>query len=128
MDMELILNYILVGGVAFFLGAKLASAWNRMVFRNLLEDLGVTDQQLMKVAEEQGHNVPDADAAPEIEEIEIKIEQCQGQLYAFRLDNDHFLGQGPDRDSLLKRIAEDLSDVKLIIREENGAELLKGKV
>jgi hypothetical protein len=58
-------------------------------------------------------------------EMEIRIEQHAGQLYAYRVEDDQFMGQGTDRESLIKRIAEDVNDVRLIIRDENGANLLK---
>jgi hypothetical protein len=128
MDMETILTYIFVAGVAFWLGVKLTNLWNIVVLKELLSDLGISDQQLKAVADKHGMPLdiePDAEE-PEMDELEIRIEQHQGTLYAFRVEDDRFMGQGVDRDALIARIAEDVNDVRLIIREENGAALIKG--
>jgi hypothetical protein len=123
------MEYIILGIVAFYIGWKLSSIWSQITFSEILKDLKVSEDQLRKLAAEKGFVLDDEETDPEaepvLEEIEVKIEQHHGQLYAFRADNDQFLGQGTTRDDLVKRLAESLNDVRLIIREENGATLLK---
>lgn len=114
--------------VGFILGSRLKEAFMRLVFRDVLKDLGVTEQQLRKLAREHNIVVPEelpaAPAPEDLPTIEIKIEQHQGQLYAFRTDNDAFLGQGTDRESLIARIAERTQNVKYIVRKDQGADLI----
>lgn len=125
--MEQIIIYIIIGAVCFFAGFKIATAISGMAFRGILEDLGVSDERLHQLIGKYDATINDEEEGPEdgLETIEIKIEQHGGQLYAFRLDNDEFLGQGADREALIKRLSEKMVDVRLIIREENGAGLIK---
>jgi hypothetical protein len=126
--MEQLLTYLLVAGLSFWIGMKLASVWQTIILKELLKDLGITDQQLRELAKKHGANLADSDEDSDelvLTEMEIRIEQHAGQLYAYRVEDDFFIGQGTDRESLIKRIAEDVADVKLIIRDENGASLLK---
>ena len=126
--MEQLLTYLLVAGLSFWIGMKLASVWQTIILKELLKDLGITDQQLRELAKKHGANLADSDEDSDelvLTEMEIRIEQHAGQLYAYRVEDDFFMGQGADRESLIKRIAEDVADVKLIIRDENGASLLK---
>ena len=126
--MEQLLTYLLVAGLSFWIGMKLASVWQTIILKELLKDLGITDQQLRELAKKHGANLADSDEDSDelvLTEMEIRIEQHAGQLYAYRVEDNFFIGQGTDRESLIKRIAEDVADVKLIIRDENGASLLK---
>jgi DNA-binding transcriptional MerR regulator len=112
----------------------MATIFNRMIFREVLKDLGVTKAQVRQLLEQKGVSADElkefmgeaaADQLQPREEIEIKIEQHQGQLYAFRVDNDQFLGQGTDRDSLVARIAETYKNTKFTVTKDQGADLLK---
>jgi hypothetical protein len=126
--METILNFLIVAGLGWWAG----SAWTAMVlrsgFQKILKELGVTDQQLKKLARDNGFEVEDrkeSQTEPELTAMEIKLEQCQGVIYAYRIDDDQFLGQGKNRDELIESLKKNLANVRLIIREENGAELVK---
>lgn len=124
------MEYIIVGVVAFIVGWRLSHHTSALLFSKILEELGVTEKQLDALIKKAG-NKEESSATPEeieeelLEEIEVKIESHQGQLYAFRVEDDKFLGQGADRESLVKRLAESMTGVRLIIREENGAQHLK---
>ena len=109
--------------VGIWIGKTVTNAWNQMTFREILKDLKVTEQDLRRLR-------MDLDDPEEINkrsrpEIEICIEQEQGQLYAYRTDNWEFLGQGPDRDTLVARIAEKHKGVKFRVPQDQGADLLK---
>lgn len=95
-------------------------------FREILKDLGVTEQQLRELAARNDLELPKKHSEEDtLTRIEVRIEEHNGCLYAYRLDNNQFLGQGTDRDQLLSRLKETLSNVKLIITEEHGAALLQ---
>jgi hypothetical protein len=57
--------------------------------------------------------------------LEVTIEQHQGVLYAYRKDNQQFLGQGTDRQGLVDSISKRMTDVRLIIDQQDGADLLQ---
>lgn len=124
------MEYLITFIVAFWLGAKLSNIWNRIVFRDILNDLGVTNKQLLKLAQEKGVDFTQMDdeakaAANEPEEIVIKVEQHGRALYAFRIENDEFLGQGNSREELVEHLAKRFKNVRFTVPENMGAELLK---
>jgi hypothetical protein len=57
--------------------------------------------------------------------LEVTIEQHQGVLYAYRKDTKQFLGQGTDREGLIDSISKRMTDVRLIIDQQDGADLLQ---
>jgi len=110
---------IIIIAVAFWVGWVLGKWWTALTFQQILEDLGVTDQQLRDL-------LVDDNDPKEVLEIEVKIEQVGDQLYAYRKSDDHFLGQATTRERLLERLKSEFSgDVKLIVAQEDGADLLK---
>ena len=119
------LEFILVFALGAVIGWRINDSMTRTVWLEILKDLGVTDQQLKELARKKGLPVDDsaADSEPELASIPVKIEQHQGQLYAFRSDNDQFLGQGTDRDALIESIRSKMTNVKLIVSE--GSDLLQ---
>lgn len=120
---ELFLAFVLGAVVAY----RVSQALYLISFRNVLKELGITDQQMRDLARKNGLELvePEPEQNSELPVMEVKIEQHQGILFAFRKDTDQFLGQGSDRDALIQRLTENLSNVRLIISEENGAELLQ---
>lgn len=119
--------FLLGFAVGCFLGSKIATHIHLISFKKIMEDLDISDQQLKKLAKANGILTPELDSGTnELELCEIRIEQHQGQLYAFRKADDHFLGQGTDRDTLIKRLEQQFQkDTKLVITEEDGANLIK---
>lgn len=127
---------IIIAIVAFVIGWSLGSAWTAikqaMAFKNILRDLGISSEQLLKLRdrieqaelEEEPHIEPRAKA----NEIEIRLEVHNGQIYAYRKDNNQFLAQGTDREQLVASLVEQFTrgnGARLIIREEDGADLVK---
>jgi hypothetical protein len=104
--------------IGIWIGRTVTNALNQMVFKQILEDLKVTDKELMELR--------DQDDEEDDSIVEIKLEQHQGQIYAFRKDTDQFLGQGPDREQLIERLKTSFTGkITLIVREEDGADLIK---
>jgi hypothetical protein len=60
-----------------------------------------------------------------LEPVEITLEQHQGVIYAYRKDTQQFLGQGTDRQGLIDSISKRMTDVRLIIDNADGADLLR---
>jgi len=121
------MEYLITFIIAFMLGYKLASWISAVSFHELLKELGVTDQQLAKLANRYdiGTDIKPVKSEPELADLEIKLEQHQGVIYAFRLDNDQFLGQGKNREELLDSLKKSLNNVRVIIAEEHGAKLVQ---
>lgn len=120
------LEFIIVFIAGCALGSRITNVWNQMTFREILKELGVTETQMRDLAVKNGIKVdeeqPNTDGLPV---LEVKIEKHGDQLFAFRKDNDQFLGQGTDRDALIDRLTQNLNNVRVIIDKEDGADLLK---
>lgn len=118
---------IIIFVCGFALGHKLATLFHVAAFKKILEELGVSEDQLRKLgrraAEELGVDSPEFERNDGLREIHIKLEQHQGQIYAFRTDTDEFLGQGADQDSLIAHLKQRMTGVRLVVDE--GSELLQ---
>ena len=118
--------------IGMVIGWRMGSAFHVRMFKEILNELGVTNQQLIKVAKANAVGLgEEAEAkireleerAAGLEQIEIKVEKHGDVLYAFRKDNDQFLGQGADREALIAAMAERMKNVKLTVVE--GDEYMK---
>ena len=121
--LELVIVFIL-GAV---IGGRLTHNIMMSATKRLLQDLGVKEADLRRFAEKQGITLPDTpqDAAAELTVVEITLEQQGNQIFAYRKDDSTFLGQGHDKESLITAIAHRMKDVRLVIAEEDGADLLQ---
>jgi len=106
-------------------------------FKKILDDLGVTEQDLRKLhnqlAKELGEEPdPSANAANSADDkviIDIKVEEHQGQLFAFELDKELFIAQGKDGDELIQRILDKYpTNVRVTCDRSNGGELITDAV
>jgi hypothetical protein len=131
------MEYFIVTVIAFMIGWKISELFHVISFKNILKDLGVSEQELRrlhtKMALEHGvEDLPDSHAAAAREGktvVEIKIEQLQGQLFAYDLTQDTFIAQGRDGDELLQRILDKYpTNVRVICDVAHGGEHLNDAV
>ena len=106
-----------------FVGWKANNYIHLAVMSDILSKAGITPERLEQINAELEKEV---DSEETDERIEIRVEKHSGVLYAFRKDNDQFLGQGTDLDSLTQIIAERFRNVNFVVRQDDGADLLKG--
>ena len=119
--------------VCFALGWSLGSRVTRLilqrVFSEVLKDLNIGPDNLRSLADKYGMNmtkIETDDKGEDVEVVEVKIEEHHGQLYAFRKDTDKFLGQCATREEFIERLKHEFSGtVKMIVREADGADLIK---
>jgi hypothetical protein len=108
--------------LGMLLGWATNNLWNKWIFEQLLKRLNVTDCDLNKLTEDlekeiQEENKPGED----LPELEIRIEQVNGHLYAYSLEDQRFIAQGRDREQLLENLVHNLNQVRVICHESNGA-------
>lgn len=117
------MELILLTTVIFALGYVIGT-WSAIkTFSRILQKLGVSDQQLRKLNEEQTAAVPE-DRSNEV--VQIKIEQIGGALYAYTVDTDTFLAQGTTAEDLVRGILQRLpTGSKVICSREQGGELIE---
>lgn len=118
-------GYIIAFIVGLYIGFKINDVVMRHTFSKMLDEAGVTKKDMEKfVAHWQPiiESPEEGSENPELEHIEIKIEKHGGCLYAFRRDNDQFLGQGETKEDLIARMGEKLRNVNLSVTE--GSEFI----
>jgi hypothetical protein len=121
--LELIIAFV----IGWILGWRINDAVRTTAMRHLLKELGITERDLRAAAARNGiplTDAPDTAAADETV-VEIKLEQHEGQIYAYRKSDDTFLGQGTDRDSLIDRLNQTMKPCRVLIDKEDGADLLQ---
>lgn len=122
--MEDTLLFIIVFACGGYVGYKLNEMLMVHVFTKMLEDAGITDLQLNQFATHWKTKLGTEDE-PEMENIEVRIEKHNDTLYAYQLENDEFIAQGKTKEDLLTAIEQRMTNVKLIISPEHGAEFVK---
>ena len=125
MDIQSFLEGLLIFILGAAIGGKLVSIWMRISFSELMKELDITPDQLKNVMIRHGIDPASIIAEPPKAVLEIRVERHQGVLFAYRTDTEEFLGQGANQDDLVKSIASRMRDVRLVISENNGAELLQ---
>jgi hypothetical protein len=114
MELEILITAV----IAFGLGWGISTLFNRWVFSMLLQQLGITHETMLKLAD-------DLAKTPDEAAIRIRLEQEQGQIYAYRKDTAEFLGQGTDADTLLARLNENMQPCRVVVEQADGADLLQ---
>ena len=127
--MELLIAVLIAFAFGWDAGSWVSRHLLALSFRQILNDLGVKNEQLRKLALDVGVDVPDVNentaTGVTLVPLEVTIEQHQGVLYAYRKDTKQFLGQGTDREGLIDSISKRMTDVRLIIDTADGADLLQ---
>jgi hypothetical protein len=104
--------------IAFGTGWVLSTLFNRWVFTLLLQQLGISHERLMKLAD-------DLQDAPDTAAITIRLEQHGDMIYAYRKDTEEFVAQGTTGELLLAAlVARFPADDKFNIKIVEGADLL----
>lgn len=130
--MEFVL--FIVGFVCgWYVSSKVTAAFYLGMFKMILTDLKITNKDLVAMArkhgadfitEEQEATLKAAEES-DLERIEIKVEKHGDMLYAFRVDNDKFLGQGTDPKALITEMSHHIKNVHCTVVE--GEEYMKAE-
>ena len=123
--MESLIEYAVIFGLGWFLGSRITGYFQLQVFKQLLNDLKIDNKDLIRVARKDAPDYVQAqldeieshvDAAG-LEQIDIKVEKHNDTLYAYRNDNDEFLGQGSSKDELIAAMSQRMKNVRLTVVE-----------
>ncbi len=124
--MDPFIEFFIAFALGWFIGSKVTALFQLQAFKQILQDLGVKNKDLRALLKNNDMVLPEHDSEhAEMAEHEIIIERHGSELYAFRADNNEFLGQGSDREALIKRIAERYSNVRFTVKD--GAEHIKSE-
>ena len=118
------LELIITFAIGWILGWKINDALRTTAMRHLLKELGVTDKDLRAAAARNGIQIVDAPDTAAEDLVEIKLEQQGTEIYAYRKSDDQFLAQGSNADTLIERLNQNLTPCRVVVAQEDGADLL----
>lgn len=124
MSIETSILLVVAFGLGWYLASIVTTHLMARTFHQILQDLGVTTEQLQKL--KQGLDLPE-ETPVEAQEtrVEITLERHGDMLYAYRRSDSQFLAQGTDQQALIDHLNHTFANgARLIIREADGAELL----
>jgi len=125
MDMTELIIAALVG---LFIGWQAARQVHLDGFRQLLKALKVTEEDLLRAMikiQSKEWQLDDDEGSKDETVIDVKLEQQGTQIFAYRKSDDQFLAQGSDADSLIERLNQNLTPCKVVVAQEDGADLLR---
>jgi hypothetical protein len=114
--------------VGLFIGWQASKRVHLDGFRQLLRALKVTEEDLLRAmvrvtSEEWQLDAPEGSTDHTV--VDVKLEQVGTAIYAYRKSDDMFLAQGSDADSLIARLNENLTPCRVVVAQEDGADLLQ---
>jgi hypothetical protein len=124
MDMT---ELIIVGLLGIFIGWQAAKRVHLQGFRELLRALKVTEQDLLRAMIKIQSTEWQLDAPEGTKEgtvVDVKLERVGTEIFAYRKSDDRFLAQGSDADSLITHLNENLTPCRVVVAQEDGADLL----
>jgi hypothetical protein len=125
MDMTELIISALVG---LFIGWQAARQVHLDGFRQLLRALKVTEADLLRAMikiQSKEWQLDDDEGTKDETVIDVKLEQQGTQIFAYRKSDDQFLAQGSDADSLIERLNQNLTPCRVVVAQEDGADLLR---
>jgi hypothetical protein len=129
MSIETAIIIVLAFAAGWYIGSTVTTHLLALSFRQILNDLGVKNEQLRQLATDVGVELPavnqNAADGDSLTPLEVTLEHDQGMIYAYRKDTKQFLGQGTDREGLISSISQRMDNVRLIIDSADGADLLQ---
>jgi hypothetical protein len=125
MDM---IELIIAALVGILIGWQASKRVHLDGFRQLLRALKVTEQDLLRamirVTSEEWQLHAD-EGSKDVTLVDVKLEQVGTAIYAYRKSDDMFLAQGSDADSLIERLNQNLTPCRVVVAQEDGADLLQ---
>ena len=119
---------IIVGLLGIFIGWRAASHVHLDGFRQLLKALKITEQDLLRAMikiQSREWQLEDPEGSTDSTIVDVKLEQQGTEIYAYRKSDNQFLAQGSDADSLIARLNQNLTPCKVVVAQEDGADLLQ---
>jgi hypothetical protein len=119
------MDYFIIAAIAFYLGFKLNEKIMWFTFGKMMKEAGISNKDLDKFVAHWAPSLKEELEVTDKPQVEIRLEEHNQTLYAYRKDNEEFLGQGANQEELFKRIADRFQDVKFVLKQGDGAELLQ---
>jgi SOS-response transcriptional repressor LexA len=114
--------------LGLFIGWQASKRVHLDGFRQLLKALKVTEDDLLRAMikiQSAEWQLDDDEGTKDHTVVDVKLEQVGTAIYAYRKSDDMFLAQGSDADSLIARLNENLTPCRVVVAQEDGADLLQ---
>jgi len=114
--------------LGLFIGWQASKKVHLDGFRQLLRALKVTEDDLLRAMikiQSAEWQLDDDEGTKDATVVDVKLEQVGTAIYAYRKSDDMFLAQGSDADSLIARLNENLTPCRVVVAQEDGADLLQ---
>ena len=114
--------------VGIFIGWTASKQVHLDGFRQLLRALKITEDDLLRAMikiQSREWQLEDPEGTKDETVVDVKLEQVGTAIYAYRKSDDQFLAQGIDADSLIARLNENLTPCRVVVAQEDGADLLQ---
>ena len=125
MDM---IELIIASIIGIFIGWQASKKVHLDGFRQLLKALKVTEEDLLRAMikiQSKEWQLDDHEGSTDSTVVDVKLEQQGTQIFAYRKSDDQFLAQGSDADSLIARLNQNLTPCRVVVAQEDGADLLQ---
>ena len=114
--------------VGIFIGWTASKQVHLDGFRQLLRALKITEDDLLRAMikiQSKEWQLDEPEGAKDDTIVDVKLEQVGTAIYAYRKSDDQFLAQGSDAASLIERLNQNLTPCKVVVAQEDGADLLQ---
>ena len=125
MDM---IELIIASIIGIFVGWQASKRVHLDGFRQLLKALKVTEEDLLRAMikiQSREWQLEDPEGTKDETVVDVKLEQVGTAIYAYRKSDDQFLAQGSDAASLIERLNQNLTPCRVVVAQEDGADLLQ---
>ena len=119
-----LLAFVLGCILGAIVGYRVADAMHKALIPDIFRRAGVTPEKLERVMQDLQKEI-DPNSAPDLVEINIKVESVNGRLYVYRKETSEFLAQGMNYDEILEILKSKFTEVRFAISKEDGADLLE---
>ena len=125
MDM---IELIIATVVGIFIGWSASKQVHLNGFRQLLRALKVTEDDLLRAMiriQSSEWQLDEPEGSKDSTVVDVKLEQQGTEIFAYRKSDNQFLAQGSNADSLIERLNQNLTPCKVVVAQEDGADLLQ---
>ena len=125
MDMT---ELFIAAAVGIFLGWQASKKVHLDGFRQLLRALKITEQDLLRAMikiQSRDWQLEDPEGTKDETVVDVKLEQVGTEIYAYRKSDNQFLAQGSNAASLIARLNQNLTPCRVVVAQEDGADLLQ---
>ena len=122
------IELIIAAAVGILIGWHSAKTVHLDGFRQLLRALKITEQDLLRAMvkiQSKEWQLDDVEGAKDSTVVDVKLEQVGTEIFAYRKSDNQFLGQGQDSQTLIERLNQNLTPCKVVVAQEDGADLLQ---